>query len=52
MILTATDSPSMQEKWEPEPVKLIWDLRVEERQQSAYVIHAVHLEKAIGKEKY
>lgn len=34
----------MQEKWEPEPVKLIWDLRVEERQQSTDIIHAVHLE--------
>ena len=39
------DSPSMQEKWEPEPVKLIWDLRIEERQQAAYIIHAVHLKK-------
>lgn len=35
--------PSMEEKWEPEPVKLIWDLRVEERKQSTYIIHAMHL---------
>lgn len=45
MILTAPDSPSMQEKGEPEPVKLIRDLGVEERQQSTHIIHAVHLEK-------
>lgn len=52
MELTATDSPGMQEKWEPESVKLIWDLRVEERQQSTYIIHAVYLEKDTGKENY
>lgn len=33
----------MQEKGEPEPVELIRDLRVEERQQSTHIIHAVHL---------
>lgn len=45
------DSPSMQEKWEPEPVKLIRDLRVEERQQATDIIHAVHLEEDIRKNK-
>lgn len=45
------DSPSMQEKWEPEPVKLIWDLRVEERQQATDIIHAVHLEEDMTKSK-
>lgn len=35
----------MQEEREPEPVELIWDLRVEERQQAADIIHAVHLRK-------
>lgn len=49
MIEAAADSPSMQEKWEPEPVKLIWDLRVEERQQSTDIIHAVHLKRDEGK---
>lgn len=39
------DSPSMQEKRKPEPIKLIWNLWVEERQQSTDIIHAMHLKK-------
>lgn len=46
--LRATDSPSVQEKREPEPVKLIWDLGVEERQQATDIIHAVHLKEGRG----
>lgn len=36
-------APSMQEQREPQAVELIWDLWVEEWQQAAHVIHAVHL---------
>lgn len=33
----------MEEQRQPEPVELIRDLRVEERQQPAHLIQAVHL---------
>lgn len=51
LIEASADSPSMQEKWEPEPVKLIWDLWIEERQQSTDIIHAVHLKRDERKKK-
>lgn len=41
--LKLSNLPCVQEKWEPESVKLIWDLRVEERQESTDIIYAVHL---------
>jgi len=35
----------MEEERQPEAGELVWDLRVEERQQTADVVHAGHLEK-------
>lgn len=33
----------MEEQRQPEPVELIWDLRVEEGKQPTHIIQAVHL---------
>lgn len=33
----------MEEQRQPEPVELIWDLRVEEGQQPTHLVQAVHL---------
>lgn len=40
----------MEEQRQPEPVELIRDLRVEERQQPAHLIQAVHLGASAGSE--
>lgn len=36
-------SPSMQEEREPEPIELVWDLGVQERQEATHIIHAMNL---------
>jgi len=33
----------MQEEREPEPIELVWDLWVQERQEATHVIHTMHL---------
>lgn len=35
--------PSMQEQREPDPVELVRDLRVEERQEPTHLVQTVHL---------
>lgn len=35
--------PSVEEQRQPEPVELIWDLRIEEGQQPTHLVQAVHL---------
>lgn len=37
--------PSMEEEGEPEAVKLIWNIRVKERQQATHIIQTVDLHK-------
>lgn len=44
-------SPSVEKERQPESGELVWDLRVEKRQQTAHIIHAGNLDETRTKKK-
>lgn len=40
-------APRVKEEGEPESGELVWDLWVEERQQTTHVVHAVNLQETV-----